>query len=196
VVNDTVVSPIANPWMGGNTQSTLNLLKPGTVKFRRTVSVAWCSYSFVAQLRDWLPDEVGGVCWMAVDNPGQSPRVPIFCGNSRLPQAYSLCGHKKYDDKAVLWQYRKANKLATVAWQRTKEIMTKEIIDQEQRAFKGLAELESSIKALKGRESEDFDPKAQIASLLNDYTFRVYDNTTYAWRQLEGRFWQMFGSGF
>jgi dipeptidase len=135
--------------MGGNTQSTLNLRKPGTVEFRLTVSVAWCSYSFVAQLRDWLPDEVGGVCWMAVDNPGQSPRVPIFCGNSRLPQAYSLCGHKKYDDKAVLWQYRKANKLATVAWQRTKEIMTKEIIDQEQRVV-GIvvAQLKATLQRL------------------------------------------------
>lgn len=196
VVNDTIISPIANPWMGGNVQNTLNMLKPGTVDFKRTVSVAWCSYSFVAQLRDWLPDEVGGVCWMAVDNPGQSPRVPIFCGNSRLPQAYSICGHKRYDEKAVLWQYRKANKLATVAWQRTKEVMTKEILDQEQKAFKGLAELESNIKALKARESEDYDPSSQIAALLNDYTFRVYDNTTYAWRQLEVRFWQMFGSGF
>lgn len=196
VVNDTVISPIANPWMGGNMQSTLNLLQPGTVEFRRTVSVAWCSYSFVAQLRDWLPDEVGGVCWMAVDNPGQSPRVPVFCGNSRLPQAYSLCGHKKYDDNAVLWQYRKANKLATVAWQRTKDIMSKEIIDQEQKAINGLAELQNSIKALKAREAEDYDPKAQIANLLDNYTFRIYDNTTYAWRQLEARFWQMFGIGF
>ena len=196
VVNDTIISPIANPWMGGNVQNTLNMLKPGTVDFKRTVSVAWCSYSFVAQLRDWLPDEVGGVCWMAVDNPGQSPRVPIFCGNSRLPQAYSICGHKRYDEKAVLWQYRKANKLATVAWQRTKDVMTKEILDQEQKAFKGLSELESNIKSLKSRESEDYDPSSQIAALLNDYTFRVYDNTTYAWHQLEARFWQMFGSGF
>ncbi len=196
ITMDTIISPVANPWMGGNMQNTLNMLRPGTVDFKRTVSVAWCSYSFVAQLRDWLPDEVGGVCWVAVDNPGQSPRVPVFCGTSRMPQAYSLCGHKKYDDNAVLWQYRKANKLATVAWQRTKDEMMKQVLEQEQKAIKGLAELENSVKALKVRESEDFDPKAQIASLLNDYTYRVYDNTTYAWKQLEARFWQMFGSGF
>ncbi len=196
ITMDTIISPVANPWMGGNMQNTLNMLRPGTVDFKRTVSVAWCSYSFVAQLRDWLPDEVGGVCWVAVDNPGQSPRVPVFCGTSRMPQAYSLCGHKKYDDNAVLWQYRKANKLATVAWQRTKDEMMKQVLEQEQKAIKGLAELENSVKALKVRESEDFDPKAQIASLLNDYTYRVYDNTTYAWKQLEGKFWQMFGMGF
>lgn len=196
VVSDTIVSPIANPWMGGNMQGTLNMLKPGTVDFKRTVSVAWCSYSFVAQLRDWLPDEVGGVCWMAVDNPGQSPRVPIFCGTSRLPKAYDVCGQKKYNDNAVLWQYRKANKLATVAWQRTKDEMMKVVLDSERKAIAGLEELEREIKTLKGREDEDFDPSRQIANLLNDYTYRVYDNTTYEWKKLENKYWQMFGMGF
>lgn len=196
VVSDTIVSPIANPWMGGNMQGTLNMLKPGTVDFKRTVSVAWCSYSFVAQLRDWLPDEVGGVCWMAVDNPGQSPRVPIFCGTSRLPKAYDVCGQKKYNDNAVLWQYRKANKLATVAWQRTKGEMMKVVLESERKAIAGLKELEREIKTLKGREDEDFDPSRQIANLLNDYTYRVYDNTTYEWKKLENKYWQMFGMGF
>lgn len=196
VVSDTIVSPIANPWMGGNMQGTLNMLKPGTVDFKRTVSVAWCSYSFVAQLRDWLPDEVGGVCWMAVDNPGQSPRVPIFCGTSRLPKAYDVCGQKRYNDNAVLWQYRKANKLATVAWQRTKDEMMKVVLDSERKAIAGLKELEREIKTLKGREDEDFDPSHQIANLLNDYTYRVYDNTTYEWKKLENKYWQMFGMGF
>ena len=133
---------------------------------------------------------------MAVDNPGQSPRVPIFCGNSRLPRAYNLCGHKKYSDDAVLWQYRKANKLATVAWQRTKQIMTDAILDQERQAVNGIADLESTVKAYKARENEDYNPNVQIANLLNDYTFRVYDNTSYAWKQLEAKFWQMFGMGF
>lgn len=196
VVSDTIVSPIANPWMGGNMQGTLNMLKPGTVDFKRTVSVAWCSYSFVAQLRDWLPDEVGGVCWMAVDNPGQSPRVPIFCGTSRLPKAYDVCGQKRYNDNAVLWQYRKANKLATVAWQRTKGEMMKVVLESERKAIAGLKELEREIKTLKGREDEDFDPSRQIANLLNDYTYRVYDNTTYEWKKLEKKYWQMFGMGF
>lgn len=196
VVKDTIVSPIANPWMGGNMQNTLNYLNPGTVEFKRTVSVAWCSYSFVAQLRDWLPDEVGGICWVALDNPGQSPRVPVFCGTTRMPKAYSTCGQKGYNENAALWQYRKANKLATVAWQRTKDEMMQQVIEQEKNAIKGIADIEASVKSLKERESEDYNPSKQIANLLNDYTFRVYDNTTYAWKQLEAKYWHLFGMGF
>ncbi len=185
---DTVVSPIANPWLGSAMQQTLNLLAPGTVDFKRTVSVAWCSYSFVAQLRDWLPDAVGGVCWMAVDNPGQSPRIPIFCGNTELPVAFSMCGHKNYNPDAWLWQFRKANKLATVQWQRTKKQHMKEVLRLEAEAFDGLAVLENKINfGMKAKKS---------AKLLNGYTQRIYGNAAGQWRRLEDTYWLMFGMGF
>ena len=186
--NDTVVSPVANPWMSKTMENTLNMLAPGTVEFQRTVSVAWCSYSFVAQLRDWLPDQVGGICWMSVDNPGQSPRIPIFCGTTALPEAFSRCGQKKYDENAWLWQYRRANKLATVAWQRTKKQHMNAVLQQEGAAFSGLKNLEDNIKAMKSPAKAD--------KQLNAYTQQVYDNTRAAWLDLEAYYWQMFGMGF
>ncbi|MCR5588719.1 MAG: C69 family dipeptidase, partial [Bacteroidales bacterium] len=185
---DTVVSPVANPWLGSAMQQTLNMIAPGTVDFKRTVSVAWCSYSFVAQLRDWLPDQVGGICWMAVDNPGQSPRIPVFCGTTALPEAFSRCGQKSYDPEAWLWQYRRANKLATVAWQRTKKQHMAAVLQQEGAAFSGLKALEDNVKAMKNPAKAD--------KLLNAYTKQVYDNTRAAWSDLEAQYWHMFGMGF
>ena len=185
---DTVVSPVANPWLTGTMQQTLNMIAPGTVTFRRTVSVAWCSYSFVAQLRDWLPDAVGGVCWVAVDNPGQSPRVPIFCGTTELPAAFNTCGQRQYDADAVLWQYRRANRLATVAWQRTKKQHINAVLHHEGKAISGLAALQNDVAAC--RKPKD------AARLLNDYTRQIYEGTVAAWRDLEAQYWLMFGTGF
>ncbi|MBQ7490611.1 MAG: C69 family dipeptidase [Bacteroidales bacterium] len=193
---DTVVSPIANPWLGGNMMNTLNFIAPGTVTYRRTVSVAWCSYSFVAQLRDWLPDEVGGVCWMSVDNPGQSPRVPIFSGTTKLPAAYDTCGQKKYNENAVLWKYRKANKLATVAWQRVKPQMTEEILRLEKEAFDGLGGLESKIGENNRKAATGNITASNNSALLNEYTDDIYKRTSAAWKDLEAKYWQMFGLGF
>ena len=188
---DTITSPIANPWLTSAMQQTLNNIAPGTITFRRTVSVAWCSYSFVAQLRDWLPDCVGGVCWMSVDNPGQSPRVPIFCGGSELPQPYSFCGHKDYNPDAILWKYRRANKLATVAWQRAKGSMNAELKRLEDNAFARLEVVE--------REAARYDRLGRtddMRATLNNFTRDQYENTSYAWSQLEAKYWQMFGMGF
>ena len=185
---DTVASPVANPWMTGAMQQTLNMIAPGTVDFRRTVSVAWCSYSFVAQLRDWLPDAVGGVCWMAVDNPGQSPRVPIFCGTTQLPEAYEMCGQKSYNPDAVLWQFRRANKLATVQWQATKEGHLAEVLRLEADALRGLTSLEEEVAKTKKQQ--------RVSTLLNRYTQRIYGNAVGSWRLLEEQYWHRFGMGF
>jgi dipeptidase len=185
---DTVVSPMANPWPTSTMQQTLNFIAPGTIDFKRTVSVAWCSYSFVAQLRDWLPDAVGGICWMAVDNPGQSPRVPIFCGTTELPEAFNTCGQRQYAPNAVLWQYRRANKLATVAWQRTKKQHMAAVLHHEGKAFSGLKPLEDDIMAL--------DNGKKVTKLLNAYTRQIYEGTVVAWSELEAQYWLMFGMGF
>lgn len=184
--NDTIISPIANPWLGSNMQKTLNHLAPGTIDFKRTVSVAWCSYSHVTQLRDWLPDEFGGICWMSVDNPGQSPRIPIFSGTTVLPEAFNICGQKQYIEDCFLWQYRRANKLATVAWQRTKDMMTKEILKHEEKAIDGLSSIETAINEAELTPTE----------IVNKYTSKVYIETIEAWKKLESKFWIMFGMGF
>lgn len=188
IVTDTTISPIANPWLSTNMQNTLNYIAPGTVTFRRTVAVAWCSYSHIIQLRNWLPDAVGGVCWISVDNPAQSPRVPIFCGTTRLPKAFSLCGQKQYNPNSIVWQYRKANKLATVAWQQTKAMFMKKVMEQEDVAFSGLNSLEQQIKKMNNM--------SQISDELNSYTSSIYDKTSSAWRQLEEDLWFKFGMGF
>ena len=149
------------------------------------------SYSFVAQLRDWMPDCVGGVVWMSVDNPGQSPRVPIFCGTTELPEPYSICGQKEYNPNAIIWKYRRANKLATVAWQRTKGSMNSELKKLEQKAFADIDALEREATRL-ARISHN----SEAAAALNNFTRQQYENTSFAWSQLEAKYWNMFGMGF
>ena len=175
---DTVISPIANPWLTTALRNTLNTIAPGTVEFRRTVAVAWCGYSHVTQLRSWLPDAVGGVCWLSLDNPGQSPRIPVFCGTTALPKAYEVCGQKQYVPDCALWQFRRANKLATLAWQNTKEGFNKEILRLEKLALDGLPAVATS------------------SAVLNAYTEYIYRESVSAWQALEEKYWLQFGLGF
>ena len=175
---DTIVSPVANPWLTTTMRNTLNTIAPGTIDFRRTVAVAWCSYSHITQLRNWLPDSIGGVCWFSVDNPGQSPRIPIFCGNTQLPYSFQICGQNEYIPDCHLWQFRRANKLATISWQLTKEGFNKKILEMEEIAINGLPQGEPS------------------AAVLNAYTEFIYNQAVEAWKELEAEYWVKFGLGF
>lgn len=191
VTTDTVISPIANPWMTNNMLKTLNYIAPGVVEFRRTVSVAWCSYSFVAQLRSDLPDAIGGICWVAVDNPGQSPHIPVFCGTTMLPPAFAFCGQKQYNPNALLWQFRKANKLATLAWQSTKKDFMDNLLNLEQQAFDGLSPLKVSVLSQLSSNSAE-----KVSTLLNNYTDQIYRSAVSTWEQMEAKYWHRFGMGF
>lgn len=183
----TRISPVANPWLSTKMRNTLNTIAPGTVEFRRTLAVAWCSYSTVIQLRSWLPDAIGGICWYSVDNPAQSPRIPLFAGGSVLPGAFSNCGQKQYVPDCVLWQFRRANKLATVSWQTTKKAHTRKVKEMEDLAFEGLPGLEESFKAA---------PRRDKASVLDAYTADIYDRCASEWNALEVGYWRKFGRGF
>ena len=172
------ISPVANPWMTTTMQNTLNTIAPGTVTFRRTVAVAWCAYSTVIQLRNFLPDAVGGICWLAVDNPAQSPHLPVFAGCTALPKAFDVCGQSQYIPDCFVWQFRRANKLATLSWQTTKKEFHDTLIGVEDQIFE-------SLPAGKATPEE-----------LNACLQQSYDRAAQAWDGLEKKSWVQFGRGF
>ena len=175
-----VVSPVANPWLTTDTRNMINGVAPGAVEFSRTIAVAWCSHSTVIQSRDWLPDSVGGICWYALDNPGESPRFPIFSGTTELPAAFDTCGMRRYVPDGALWTFRRPNRLATLAWQTNKERVYKDIDTIESLGFEGLPEVE----------------KNPSTESLNAYTAKIYSAAADLWRKLEEDLWMKHGRGF
>lgn len=191
VTYDTAVSSFANPWMGGVERALYNELKPGTVEFHRGVAMSWCSYSTVIQCRSWMPDAVGGVCWFSFENPGQSPRIPIYAGGTKLPASFAICGHHGCNDNAALWQYRKANKLAQVRWGSVKTMFMRTIMEQEQIMFNEAAKTEKVAKDLISNGKAK-----KVAAEFNNLTQKIYESTSSEWKKMENTFWQNFWTGF
>ncbi|MGD2295868.1 MAG: C69 family dipeptidase [Candidatus Aminicenantes bacterium] len=187
---ELVKSPIASPWMSYHMVNLLNALKPGAVKRSRTIAIAGCSYSHVLQCRDWLPDEVGGIAWFAFDNPGQSPRIPIFAGVTELPPSFDVCGQHKFRTDSACWYFRRANRLATVRWGRTREFIEGAVREFEDKAFAELPDIEK--KAL---ELIKDDPMA-MKTYLTQYTKDFARAAMLKYWELGDQFWTMFRSGF
>ncbi len=191
IVYDTVVCPNANPWMDGNERAMYNLLKPGTVTFYRGVAMSWCSYSTVIQCRSWLPDEVGGLCWFSFENPGQSPRIPIYAGETSLPAGFNICGQHGYNDNAALWHYRKANKLGQIRWGRSKQMFYSNILRFEEKAFNEMPTLEQKVVELLNEGQKETAVKE-----LNRYTSDFAGATRQTWQEMEHKMWEQYWTGF
>lgn len=186
---EKIVSSFANPWMRPDEIDTYKAYaNDEAMNNIRTVSVPWCAYSTVIQLRSWLPDEIGGVAWVALDNPGESPRFPIFCGNTELPKLLGTCGQHVEREDAALWHYRKANRLATVRWGKYRSM-----IEKGQKYFldKGQREL-PFVEKLYQNECDS----TKKAELLNGYTADFFHATIMRWDNIASDIWRQTWTGF
>ncbi len=188
-------SPVVSPWMSYDMTNLLNALKPGVVDRKRTIAIAGCSYSEVLQMRDWLPDPVGGIAWFAFDNPGQSPRIPIFAGVSELPPSFEICAQHRFRMDSACWAFRRANRLATVRWGRAGQDIKDAVKEFEDRAFSDLPDIEKKVLALlkKGYSEEDL---AKAKEYLTKYTNDFARAAMHKYLELGDKFWTMFARGF
>ena len=192
-VDTTYKSPIAQNWMTNDMLRFLNAQRPADrqIEKQRTVAVVWCAYSFIATLRDWLPDAVGGVCWWSEDNPGQSPRVPLFAGQTDVPLSFKVCGHKRYRPDAALWTYRRANRLAQVSWGHGRKLIEPAVLSFEKKGRDELPLVERNAVALIDEGKLD-EAKAYITR----YSFDFIYATLRCWEEIEAELWHKFGRGF
>ncbi len=187
---DSIVSPYSNPWMRPDEINMYYAMGDSAMKNIRTVSVPWCAYSTVIQLRSWLPDEVGGVAWMALDNPGESPRFPIFAGTTELPRLLQVCGQHSDRDDAALWHYRKANRLATVRWGKFRSLIEPARDYFVEKGFRELPYVEQMWQQL-----NESDPK-KAQTMLNGYVADFFGATIVRWDELARDLWRQNWTGF
>lgn len=190
-VPDSIVSPRANPWMRPDEIALYEALGDSAMHNIRTVSVSWCAYSTIIQCRSWLPDAVGGVAWIALDNPGQSPRFPIFAGNTSLPDMLGVCGQHRRRQDAALWHFREPNRLATVRWGNSRKLLEPA---RDYFLDKGARELPMVEKSY--TEMVKSGKTDEAAAMLDGYTRDFFGATVLAWDQLAGALWRANANGF
>jgi dipeptidase len=190
-IEEKVKSPIASNWMSTDIKTLLNELRPGTIERQRTIAIAGCSYSHVIQCRSWLPDEVGAVAWFSFDNPGQSPRIPIFSGALSLPSSFNICGQQRYRTDAAIWSFREANRLATVNWSKGRMLIEPAVKELEDKAFEELPQVEKKVIELVN-EGKNEEAKKYVTTYTNSFALGAMNK----WQEIKTTLWGMFGRGF
>lgn len=71
----------------------------------RPTSTQQSAFSYVAQLRSWLPRQIGGVLWFGNDDGNMIAYTPIYCGNTVQPECYNTPGADAvtFNDKNAFW---------------------------------------------------------------------------------------------
>jgi dipeptidase len=56
----------------------------------RAIATQQTGFSFVAQMRNWLPAPIGGILWFGVDDAASSVYMPMYCGITEVPHSLAV----------------------------------------------------------------------------------------------------------
>ncbi|MFO7617218.1 MAG: C69 family dipeptidase [Bacteroidales bacterium] len=141
----TVISPMANPFMPYDMNKVFKINGGWGWLGERTIARWYTMYATIIQCRDWLPDEVGGVTWMALDNVATSVYIPIFAGVTDLPQSYKVDGRVTgYSTESAWWAFNRLSTLAAQRWGDMRKDVDAEWLPLQKEIFRRTREIEEA----------------------------------------------------
>lgn len=146
----------------------------------RPTSTQQTAFSSVAQLRSWLPRQIGGVLWFGNDDGNMVAYTPVYCGNTSQPECYNT-----KDADAVTFSMKNAfwvcNWVSNMVYPRYSLMFgsLKSVRDSlETSYFSAQAEIERKAMVL-----YDENPSLAI-DFLTDYSIDKAQQMIDRWRQL------------
>ena len=169
---DEAAGPFGNPYrnrpLGWNADSV-------HCSWERTISTANTAFSFIAQARGFLPNPIGGVVWWGVDDTWYTCYVPIYCGNTSVPEPFNRGSLKKFSWDSAYWVFNFVSNLANLRY----ADMIKDIQQVQQSLETHMTSQQDSIEA-KALKLEAIQQKAFLTAYSNSQTDTVHQK----WLQL------------
>jgi dipeptidase len=137
-----------------------------------------------------MPDELACVAYFTNDNPGQSPRIPVYASIFQTPASYKVSGHKRYIPESAAWMYRRANKLASIRWQE----LRKKVEPERELLENKLFDTQSAVEAEAQKILNTQGSKA-CRRYLTQYTSDFAAEAEKRWQLLEEELWYAFIRG-
>ncbi len=84
--------------------------------WERAISTYNTAFSFVAQLRNYLPDEIGGIAWFGVDDTYTTCYYPIYCSNNSISKPFATGDINSYSRESAWWAFNFAANYANTRY--------------------------------------------------------------------------------
>lgn len=146
----------------------------------RPISTQQTADTYIAQMRSFLPDEIGGVLWYASDEPNVVSYTPIYCNNTVVPTCYDdpTANDHTFSWNSAFWV---CNWVANMTYPRYNQIFpelekVRNMLDDMWTANQHNVEREALALYRK-------DPKA-AQKYLNDYSISCADTMLSTWKKL------------
>lgn len=144
----------------------------------RVTATQQTGFSFIAQSRSWLPNEIGGIFWFGVDDASSSVYIPMYSSITKAPRTFERGNGAMmvWSDDAAFWIF---NQVTNYAYTRYNAIHP-EIAEKQKMFEDGFVALTPEIDK-RAQVLFEKNPKAAVEYLTN-YSCTEADKVTYAWK--------------
>ncbi|NDW19885.1 dipeptidase [Dysgonomonas sp. 216] len=146
----------------------------------RPIATQQSGFVFVAQMRQWLPNIIGGVLWFGTDDAAHTVFVPMYCSMTDIPECYRVGNGDLYTFSwtSSFWIHNWVANMVYSKYNYMHEDVRKVQQSIEQMFLDNQDETER--KAL----SKYFDSQADAVSFLTEYSNQQAQSTFDKWKKL------------
>ena len=151
-----------------------------TLFHERSVATTHTAFTWVCQLRGFMPREVGGVIWWGNDDSGMVAYTPVYCCNNRVPHCYNdeKADAYTFSEESAYWVCNWVSNMVYPRWSLLYPEL-QQVRDSLQASYfaRQAAVEQRALELLPG------DHEGAIA-LLSDYSDQLGDQMVKRWRQM------------
>ena len=138
-------------------------------------------FSFIAQTRNWLPNEIGGIIWFGVDDTNSTVYTPFYCSITEVPEEFRQGNGNmiSYSDNAAFWVFNRVAHFKYLFYNR--------VIGDIQKVQKELeTEYQEQVKATDAKAlSMSENSKEETIAFLTGFSSEAGKNTVRRWKELD-----------
>ena len=146
----------------------------------RAIATQQTGFVIVPQMREWLPDEIGGILWLGVDDADMAVFNPVYASSVRVPECYRVGNGDllNFSWTSAFWMH---NWVANMAYHKY-SFMIQDIRKVQQELENHYQEVIPAIDKA-AQELYAKDPKEAV-EFLTWFSTSTADNATARWKKL------------
>ncbi len=149
--------------------------------FERSIATQQTGFWYLGQARSWLPDEVGGLLWFAVDDAATSALTPIYTNITAVPECFREGNGSmlEYSPTSAFWLFNRVTHFAYLFYDRVQPEIRAEIDRYENENVELVKQLDQ--RALKMLENGN---RRQALGMLTEFCAHRSDELFHRWDNL------------
>ena len=157
----------------------------------RATATQQTGFTFVAQCRSWLPDEIGGILWFGVDDAASSVYFPMYSAATEVPFAFAVGNGSmmEFTNKAAFWVFNQVTNFAYTRYNLIHPEIRAKQVALEKQYVDFVQMIDAGAKEMLAQDKES------AIKFITDFSCRTGNHLVDTWRDFYGYLFCKFMDG-